>query len=31
MKKLQIGVLGWAGKEEYPVGSGPTDKELKMA
>jgi uncharacterized protein (TIGR00725 family) len=30
MKKLQIGVLGWAGKEEYPVG-GPTDKELQMA
>lgn len=31
MKKLQIGVLGWAGKEEYPVGNGPTNKELEMA
>ena len=35
MKKLpkrpQIGVLGWAGKEEYPKGTGPTDKELLMA
>ncbi len=30
MKKLQIGVLGWAGKEEYLVG-GPTKKELEMA
>ncbi len=31
MKKLQIGVLGWAGKEEYPMGSGPTKNELKTA
>ncbi len=30
MKKLQIAVLGWAGKEEYPIG-GPTMKELVMA
>ncbi len=30
-KKLQIGVLGWAGKEEYPKDSGPTDNELQMA
>ncbi len=29
-KKLQIGVLGWAGSEEYPSG-GPTRKELDMA
>lgn len=29
-RKIQIGVLGWAGKEEYPVG-GPTEKELAMA
>lgn len=31
MKKLQIGVLGWAGKEEYPTESGPTNKELEVA
>ncbi|MBI3305726.1 TIGR00725 family protein [Candidatus Nomurabacteria bacterium] len=30
-KKLQIGVLGWAGVEEYPAGSGPTNEELEMA
>lgn len=29
-KKLQIGVLGWAGNEEYKIG-GPTAKELKIA
>jgi uncharacterized protein (TIGR00725 family) len=29
-KKLQIGVLGWAGIEEYPQ-SGPTKKELEIA
>ncbi len=29
-KKLQIGVLGWAGIEEYPIG-GPTKKELIIA
>jgi len=29
-KKLQIGVLGWAGIEEYKIG-GPTKKELKFA
>lgn len=29
-RKLQIGVLGWAGKEEYLIG-GPTKKELEMA
>lgn len=30
-KKLQIGVLGWAGKEEYSTGNGPARKELQMA
>lgn len=30
MKRLQIGVIGWAGKDEYPNG-GPSSKELKMA
>lgn len=30
-KKLQIAVLGWAGVEEYPKGSGPTKKELQLA
>ena len=30
MKKLQIGVLGWAGTEEYLKG-GPTKEELKIA
>lgn len=29
-KKIQIGVLGWAGNEEYKTG-GPTEKELKIA
>ena len=29
-KKLQIGVLGWAGKEEYLSG-GPTQQELNIA
>ncbi|MBP6883896.1 MAG: LOG family protein [Candidatus Pacebacteria bacterium] len=29
-KKLQIGVLGWAGKEEYKKG-GPTNPELQIA
>lgn len=29
-RKIQIGILGWAGVEEYPVG-GPTEKELAMA
>ena len=29
-RKIQIGVLGWAGKEEYPVG-GLTQKELAIA
>lgn len=30
-KKLQIGVLGWAGIEEYPASTGPTEKELELA
>lgn len=30
-KKLQIGVLGWAGSEEYPTGTGPTKRELQIA
>jgi len=30
-KKLQIGVLGWAGTEEYSVGGGPTKRELEIA
>jgi uncharacterized protein (TIGR00725 family) len=30
IRKLQIGVLGWAGKEEYKKG-GPTNAELKIA
>lgn len=29
-KKIQIGVLGWAGLEEYPYG-GPTNKEFEIA
>lgn len=30
-KKIQIGVLGFAGKEEYPKTKGPTKKDLEIA